>query len=425
MTGRVVILGGGVTGLAMARMLEPYFDDIVIVERNSKLGGLCMSESFDGVYVDICGGHIFNTNDNGVRDFVFSIMPKSRWVKSDRNAKIFIDEKFIGFPFENHMFQLGEDFARKCIGEMKEWAGARAMCETSWKNYLLTSFGPTACEKYFFPYNEKIWQYPLDKISANWVNRKKIPMHITVEQVEEANQRGGAKDEGMTHASFYYPRHGGIESFLEELFPSSANIFTGCRLQKLKWDTAVKAWQLILDGYDGEMVEMHADFVVNTTPVNQFLHAMGIDFPPLPYHGTDILVCITDFFTRNKEVSWAYFPEKKYWWHKMSHLAYLTSDPRSHAHVLVDAPGGSTLNQTKLHIPGYHVTTQAVYQHAMTYPIEPTKSVANTEKLHVLLSNLRESGAFSIGRWGRHRYANMDVCIRDALDAKKEIVASL
>ena len=173
------------------------------------------------------------------------------------------------------------------------------------------------------------------------------------------------------------------------------------------------------------MLQLHADFVVNTTPVSYFLEAMGIDFPRLPYHGTDILVCISDFFTKNKEVSWTYFPEQQYWWHKMSHLAYLTGHPGSHAHVLVDAPGGSTLKRSKIQIPGYNFVTLAAYQHAMTYPIEPIRDVADMGKLHVMLGNFRESGIFSIGRWGRHKYMNMDLCIRDVLDAKREIVARL
>jgi hypothetical protein len=419
---RVVILGGGIAGLAIARMLEPYFDDIIIIEKNSKLGGLCISEHFNGIAVDICGGHIFNTKDNEVRDFVFSIKPKADWVKSNRNAKIFMEEKLIGFPFENHMFQISEQFARTCIGEIQLLRMPAIV--NNWRAYLLHNFGKTACERYYFPYNQKIWQYPLDKISTDWINKDKLPVP-NLKIIEQANEGVGASNTSMTHSSFYSPQYGGIESFLEALFPQTASIFTGTSLQKLQYDTQVKAWLMQLDSYDGETIELHADFVINTTPVNQLFKVMDIDFPPLPYHGTDILVCMSDFFVKNKEVSWTYFPEKKYWWHKISHLAYLTGSPGSHGLILVDAPGNSTLKQTKINIPGYHFTTLATYQHAMTYPIEPVKSVADMGKLHILLQNLRGNGLFSIGRWGRHKYANIDVVIRDALDTKREIVASL
>ena len=40
---------------------------------------------------------------------------------------------------------------------------------SSFKDFLLNTFGPTLCDNYFFPYNTKIWNTELSRIPLTWL----------------------------------------------------------------------------------------------------------------------------------------------------------------------------------------------------------------------------------------------------------------
>ena len=49
---RVIVVGAGLTGLAIARRLQVYGVDVTVVEAEPVLGGQCRSELVDGYLCD-------------------------------------------------------------------------------------------------------------------------------------------------------------------------------------------------------------------------------------------------------------------------------------------------------------------------------------------------------------------------------------
>jgi len=406
---RIVIVGGGITGLVAAHFLQD--DCEVILLEKGEIGGMCRSKPYNGVDVDIYGGHIFNTKDREVMDFVFKILPPNKWFSHIRNASIYIEDKIIGFPFEHYMFELGNDFMETCLNEI-----GKAEPDTSnLYKYLLTRFGPTAFEKYFGPYNEKIWQTPLEEIGTNWINAGKVPCS-DISKLRTINQAGGDNDHGMIHSNFYYPKSGGIQSLINGIKE------TLDKTMILDKGEEVKSIEKILGRLNvvGEDFYIRSDYVIYTGPLvgaaGEIKEWCGIPRPKLPqvYHGTDCIVAQCDFFLDNPNISWMYVPEKQYPFHRIANIAKfqeLKSDI-----VLVECPGKTYYNQS-LSIDKYPIKILDVFRHTRTYPIEPVR-------LHYLQrfqEEMKRHNVFCCGRWGRHQYMNMDLCIRDGMNIAKEV----
>lgn len=93
---------------------------------------------------------------------------------------------------------------------------------TNLKEWFSYTFGDAIAQKYLIPYNEKIWRYPLEQISLEWVERVPNP---PVEDIIKASL--GIYTEGYIHQLyFYYPKLGGIQALTKSLEKKIGNSIT-------------------------------------------------------------------------------------------------------------------------------------------------------------------------------------------------------
>jgi len=125
---KTIILGAGVTGLAVA-----YKTKGTIYEAESSPGGICMSYYIDGYRFEKGGGHwVF-----GVNDEVLKFILKHAEVKFyDRMAGVYVN-KIYPYPIQSY-FELPETMNPDTI---KEW--------------LYQKFSHDLCRLFFYPFNEK------------------------------------------------------------------------------------------------------------------------------------------------------------------------------------------------------------------------------------------------------------------------------
>ncbi|MCX6686325.1 MAG: NAD(P)-binding protein, partial [Methanoregula sp.] len=64
------ILGGGLTGLTLARLLHERDDDVIVLEAEPEYGGLCRTNVENGFTFDIGGSHIIFSRDTEVLAFM-------------------------------------------------------------------------------------------------------------------------------------------------------------------------------------------------------------------------------------------------------------------------------------------------------------------------------------------------------------------
>ncbi len=417
---RLLVLGGGLAGLCISKLLSDEFEEVLLLEKEPQLFGLCRTKLYNtydqqNIPIDIFGGHVFNSTNPKVLDFVFSILPKEQWNPLARNAKIFMDGKIIGFPFEFNLYEFGKEFMERCLNEM-----GQQVDPTNLETYILTKYGKTACDKYFTPYNRKIWENPLNTVGTNWIQPHKTPI-MDVEGIRVRNGIPGSKDTRMIHSTFYYPRTIGIQQVLQQIQRSIPNLLVKNTIGRpitLRQRDGI--WHLT-----GTWGDLAADVVVSTIPVNDLRVAVGM--PPIEWlkcHGTDFVVCETDFFDANPDITWCYFPEKNVKFHKLSNFSYFTQ--RQHKIAVIDAPYYSFREGNKEkkiaaetpYLQEFSFKTIEVFHKFPTYPIPPAN---HEEEIVEEIRKLERISIYSAGRWGLHSYDNIDVTIGKCMDLAERL----
>ncbi|MDD4126252.1 MAG: NAD(P)-binding protein, partial [Methanomicrobium sp.] len=214
---KTAILGGGLTGITLARMLNERGEEVTVLEKEKETGGLCRSKTENGFTFDIGGSHIIFSRDTEVNDFMCNVLGDNK-DKRNRNTKIFFKDAYVKYPFENGLYQLPPEDRFFCINEFVKNLIALEKGELkepeNFKEWIYHTFGKGIAESYMVPYNEKIWNYPSEKMSHHWVDGR-IPRPPVEDIIKSAI---GIETEGYTHQSvFTYPIKGGIEALADSI----------------------------------------------------------------------------------------------------------------------------------------------------------------------------------------------------------------
>jgi len=108
------ILGGGLSGLTLARLLHERGERIIVLEAEPQIGGLCRSRTNKGFTFDTGGSHIIFSKDGDVLSFMRRMITGNEQ-RNDRNTKIFYKQRYVKYPFENGLYELPEEDRFSCI----------------------------------------------------------------------------------------------------------------------------------------------------------------------------------------------------------------------------------------------------------------------------------------------------------------------
>lgn len=97
---KIGIIGAGISGLSVARLLKDKFE-VEILEKSNVVGGIARTKDVDGKPYHVNGGHCFNSKFDDVLDFVFNtVLDKNQWNFIPRKAEVFFKNHWIGYPIE-------------------------------------------------------------------------------------------------------------------------------------------------------------------------------------------------------------------------------------------------------------------------------------------------------------------------------------
>ncbi|WP_292368135.1 protoporphyrinogen/coproporphyrinogen oxidase [Methanoregula sp. UBA64] len=433
------ILGGGLSGLTLARLLHERGDEVVVLEAEERYGGLCRSRTDKGYTFDIGGSHIVFSRDKEVLSFMEKMIEGNEQ-RNNRNTKIFYKGRYVKYPFENGLFDLSPEDRFFCISEFVktliavEKGGVKA--PENFREWIYYTFGKGIAECYMVPYNEKIWKYPTDKMSLHWVDGR-IPRPPVDDVIKSAV---GIATEGYTHQSvFSYPLDGGIEALVRAIArPIEPFIRTNFRITSVsrKGDR----WQI---GNGAETIE--ADRIISTIPVQHLLAALpGVPADvraacdALVYNS---LVCVNVGITGSlPDYSWLYIPDpalgktnrvscpSQYSRHvappgHSAILAEITHQPgdavsRMSDAELVDEVTG-TLAAMGLATPD-KISYTSVVRQPFAYVVY---DIRYQENIKVVKDYCTSAGIPLVGRFSEFEYLNMDGCIRSVLDFVRQYPA--
>lgn len=429
---KTAILGGGLSGITLARLLYEEGKEVIVLEAEPDYGGLCRSKTENGFTFDIGGSHIIFSRDTEVLSFMRRMIAGNEQV-NDRNTKIFYKQQFVKYPFENGLSDLPPEDRFICIHEFIKTLIAVEKGEmappANFREWIYYTFGSGIAECYMVPYNEKIWKYPTDKMSLHWVEGR-IPRPPVEDVIRSAI---GINTEGYTHQSvFSYPLDGGIEALLRAIAqPVEKFIQTGFRVTSIT--RSGKKW-LISNG--DSLVE--ADQCICTIPLQHLLPCLA-DVPLKVKNATDALkynslVCVNIGIKGSvPAISWLYVPDPAIG--RTNRISFPSGYSR---HV---APEGCSAILAEItHQPDDEVSTmsddelicqvsdslqkmqilhkdQIVYSSVerqpfayVVYDLDYQKNVA------IVKDYFNTIGMSLIGRFAQFEYLNMDGCIRSVMD---------
>ena len=199
--GVIGILGGGLAGLTIAAYLKQPCEVLEAAERG---GGHCDSVCEAGFTYDAGGPHIIFSRDESILSEMVALLGDNV-LRRRRNNKIYFDGRFIKYPFENGLNELGPQDRFECL---YHYLCNSHPAPSNFAEWMYHTFGSGITEKYLLPYNEKIWKTAAREMSIDWVDGR-IPRPPLEDIVKSAV---GIETEGYTHQlHFWYPAHGGIE----------------------------------------------------------------------------------------------------------------------------------------------------------------------------------------------------------------------
>lgn len=411
---RVVIIGAGLSGLSAA-----YHKgcDCSVFEKEREVGGLCRSSTVGGFTFDRAGHLLHFKDKNNLRLVEKFLSGNLRKIK--RSSWVNHRDSLIPYPFQAHVANLPSDVAEECISGLGKTNGASS--SASFKDWIINNFGSGMAKHFFFPYNEKFWTIPLERINCEWLDGF-IPK-LKICDVLSGN--GANKNLGY-NSVFFYPKRGGISSLTKAV---AANV------KKLHLNhEAIKIDRHKRQVYFKNGHKEKYDKLISTIALPELPRLM----PDLPL---DIRSAIkklkyTSVLNINlgvdngciKDQHWIYFPDKNLsfyrvgFFHNFSklvapkgrsslyvELAYSKDKPLNKKGIVSRV--AKDLIKAKIIKHKKDIVAQEINDIKYGYIIYDQNRKKSLKKIHNFLN---KNDITSIGRYGSWRYLSMEDCIKEA-----------
>ncbi|MEN6342417.1 MAG: FAD-dependent oxidoreductase [Methanospirillum sp.] len=433
---KTAILGAGLTGCTLARLLAETGEEVVVLEAADDYGGLCRSITADGFTFDTGGSHIIFSRDEEVLAWMRAVLGPNR-EERHRETKCFYRGRYVQYPFENGLADLPPDDRFRCVdGFVRAVIAAELAAErgeltpaSSFLDWIYRTFGDGIADCYLVPYNEKIWKYPLDLMSAHWVDGR-VPRPPLADVLRSAC---GVPTEGYAHqAVFTYPASGGIEAMVRAIAaPIEDRISCGFCVRSVRREGG----RFLIS--DGETT-VEADRCISTIPLQALVPALeGV--PPEVTGAVDRLVyngvaCVfVGLASPTLPFSWVYLPGTELGYANRvsfpSNYSTGTAPPRCGS-ILVECtyrPGDPVAKMDdaalvdhvldRLEAMGVLRSEDILFTGVARQPFAyVVYDLAYPDSIRTVREFVSASGVDLIGRFAEFEYLNMDGCIRHALD---------
>lgn len=426
----ILIIGAGLAGLSTAYHLRrhPYR----LFEKEKEAGGLCRSYQKDGFTFDYTG-HLLHFRQSAIKRMVEQLLA-GQLDRHDRRSYIYSHQTYTEYPFQVNTFGLPPEVIRDClmgfIATLTHPASAAQSAEPSFKQWILDHLGEGIARHFMVPFNEKLWQVPLEELTSDWVSWL-IPKPALKDVINGAL---GIKDKAFGYnPSFLYPSRGGIGTLPNALLAQIAPPTYGAELVEVETKRRKAVFQ------DGRVERYES--LVSTIPVPELVRRCT-DLPSEIRDAARGLRCVSVYNInlgiareRISDKHWIYFPEPAY-------PFYRVGFPMNFAPTLGPA-GCSSLYVEISHQPN-EVVPPAELLRRVRSGLEragillPSDDIVCTDikdiryayvlfdrhralAVPAILSELERRAIYSIGRYGRWEHTSME----DAMAQGKAVAERL
>ncbi len=432
---KISILGGGLAAISLAYFLqsEDWIDEIIIVEKESRLGGLAKTHRKGNILYDI-GPHIIFSKDVEILDFMLNILGEDKNALR-RSNKIIYKDRLVNYPFENDLSKLDQASLQYCINSflLNPYINYNPH---NMLQFFLTTFGEGITECYLRPYNEKIWKFDPSYMNTKMVDR--IPKPTNEEIIRSAE--GETVDGYLHQLYFYYPQNNGIEDLINKL-ESKLN------REKIK---------IYLNQTVKQVDKNNEKYIINTN-ANTIISEMLISTIPVTELTSIYKSCSKEIFDKSKQLMYNSIvitmihtkedlcgdnftftiPDKEIIFHRISKMDFLGENYKNDGASYIveityrDGDKISLMSDSEILEEIYAGLKKINFIQSsddiIDYDILREKyayviyDLHHEENMKIIRAFFKSEGIFLHGRFGDFEYWNMDAIIRNSMNMVSKI----
>jgi protoporphyrinogen oxidase len=420
----VLIIGGGLAGLSAAKALEGK-KDYLIAEREKRPGGLAATINKGGFHFDY-SGHLLHLRWPATSKLILGALGANcRRIK--RDARVYAHGRWTPYPFQANLSGMPPKVKSECVsGFLKAYAAGGGPGDGSevFSRWTRRVFGGGISRHFMLPYNAKLWQYPLDRLTTEWC-APFVPMPKPEEVIAGAY---GAKTEGLGYNTvFHYPKRGGIGALANALAAGSRGLRLGLEVERIDLGKGVADVR--------HFGPVNFRRLINTAPLSEFV-GMTADAPAAVRRAAARLRHNTVYVLNlgvkgaRPDMHWGYFPGPEFPFYRAGVATNFSAElaPRGCASFYIElATAGEALDLAsaeaaiirRLKTCGLiKNSAQVVEKLWLKIPCAYViYDRARAEALPVIQAWLKTKKTRSIGRYGAWKYSFMEESVKEGLEA--------
>ncbi len=272
---KILVLGGGPCGLSAAWELSKYGYDVTVIEKEAKVGGLCITNEYKGYRFDL-GGHRFISKNKELVENVCRIMG-DELLTSNRKSVILLKGKTFDYPLS----------ARDIFLKMDLWTNVKAFTsyliavftkivfrkkDISFEDWIVNRFGRTLYNLFFGPYTGKLWGISPKFISSDWASQRISLLNLKDVLFRLLKLKKGTP---RTYAKgYFYPKKGIGQMFdimSEEISKMGGKIVLNATVSGIKVNN--NAIESICYVQRGVTRTIDCDAIISTIPLPDLIKA--------------------------------------------------------------------------------------------------------------------------------------------------------
>jgi protoporphyrinogen oxidase len=447
---RVVVVGGGITGLTCAWQLARAGHAVSVYEQGDRMGGLASSFRVGDSVFDY-GPHEFCTDNPALVEALQQILGPDLLLRHKRTAQHFVG-KYVDYPLS----------PLQIVSELPPLLTARVLLEVlsrrlrnlvwsssdhSFERWVVSRFGWTLYRSYFRPYTQKVWGVDPDQLDPRTASSR-IAFNSIFDYLVKTvayffwRREDFSSIHSPLKSSFYYAR-GGIGTLTSRLAERCAEagvaFHGGHTLRRVEQeDGAVRALQFD----NGELVR-DFDYVVSTIPVTSLLDCLGEPLGPTTIRFRSMVFVFLVVPRRQlSPFSWIYFPDENVIFQRTTEFMHMDADmtPPGRTGVCLEiacfpedpiwqTPDEVIVRRVREDLERVGLLERSVECEARVVRrrfVYPIQVIGYLEGIYELMAPIRRlRNAVSTGRQGLYKYCNMNECMEMALEVAEQIEAGV
>lgn len=300
---KVLIIGAGPAGLMAAYrlLLEKNKYQVVILEKQDKIGGLCKTNKFKNIYLDY-GVHFFRMSEySKINDIIYNLIPiedrpsnqltkdqRQKYIKKKVNASntdkvmlinknsshIYFNHKYYDYPIKLNLktikqlgllnlILIGLSYTKALIFKRKE---------KNLEEYYINRYGKKFYKMFFHDYTYKICGVDPKDIDIDW-GKQRIRETSLINILKEKIFHKSVNNEPSLIEEYYYPKYGCGEVYKilsKQIEKLGGTIITNSSIDHIEIKNN-KINKIVYKNNDKTQI-FQTDYCINSIAINDFIN---------------------------------------------------------------------------------------------------------------------------------------------------------